>query len=651
MSVSSPGAFGARPRAYSDQPRVESTMMFSYTYNPSEAGKEVEIRPVNGQWTAIFPFSVPVSFVKTKSTNTVLMLSAHVLLRPTDQIVPVSAPVDDQYNLECFSMVNLLEGLSDEVENNSEHGAKFKMTQVDVDVTHAVVTSLDTAELTKVPLNLGLGNVMRMYLFRSESPLYMLTCQSFGLFDHARQAASNISLLDNPEWDADNSALSHGAFGPHNRHSSENPSQEASSRDVQRQVTIVLQGIPEVDGVQGQTIQSRWNCFFDMADLPKRDHTGPSVDVMSSSSPMPKHLYAPQPSHPFSLLPPQHALPGTPSNAQQLYKNLSMPSSPQPPQPLQRNTSVARRVSTSSPPVFNNRHSAGANSSTDYRAGRPSAVEGTSGQQRGGASSSAGRKSGLGGLGYGRSGNELAPVQEGSVHHSPIIGHVVVEGEADIYDEDRPRTGASNHGGRLAMNGGVSPGLGLALATQALNGVMHGRPEHDTGDGIVVSFAVTDRVVVGKIFNLEIFIVNRSHHVRRYTLVVPNRKRTKGSDPSQGSKVLPPLPSGERALVQSIPIDPYMEETELLRRHVDNETTEADIICLENNVRLSPLYPLTCQNLNLRFIAIKEQLHTIDLVQLVDNDTGFITNLRNCLCFMAEASFGALSQQVPEVRK
>lgn len=98
-------------------------------------------------------------------------------------------------------------------------------------------------------------------------------------------------------------------------------------------------------------------------------------------------------------------------------------------------------------------------------------------------------------------------------------------------------------------------------------------------------YIVTDRVVVGKIFNLEIFIVNRSRHIRRYTLVVPNRKRAKGSDPSQGSKVLPPLPSGERVL-QNVPIDPYMEEPELLRRHVDNETTEADIICLENNVRL-----------------------------------------------------------------
>lgn len=40
--------------------------------------------------------------------------------------------------------------MSIEVENNSEHGAKFKMTQLEVDVTNAVVTPLDSAELTKV---------------------------------------------------------------------------------------------------------------------------------------------------------------------------------------------------------------------------------------------------------------------------------------------------------------------------------------------------------------------------------------------------------------------------------------------------------------------------------------------------------------------
>ena len=40
--------------------------------------------------------------------------------------------------------------MSIEVENNSEHGAKFKVAQLDVEVTNAVVTPLDSAALTKV---------------------------------------------------------------------------------------------------------------------------------------------------------------------------------------------------------------------------------------------------------------------------------------------------------------------------------------------------------------------------------------------------------------------------------------------------------------------------------------------------------------------
>ncbi|KAG0203889.1 hypothetical protein BGX33_008827 [Mortierella sp. NVP41] len=694
-----PGPFGGRNSAgYDQQGRMDSTILSSYAYNASEPGKEPEIRPVNGLWTAIFPFSVPVSFVRTKSANTMLMLSAHVLLRPADQIVPVAVPMDDQYNLECFSMVNLLEGLSDdpnfissvvpqhhyrpdtprarvqpplmapvlrrsvrrtiavrsalnvrmrttrvspmenplmmsiEVENNSEHGAKFKMTQLEVDVTNAVVTPLDSAELTKLP----------MVLHSSDHVTFLFS----------------ISLLDNPEWNADNQPNGNDPYGGRHRNSSENLAQAGSSRDAQRQVTIILQGTPEVDGVQGQVIHSRWNCFLDVSDLTKRDNSlGAAGPIYGNSMGGQKQLYAPQPSHPSTLLPPHSTSGPSGQNNQQYqlhHRNQSLPSSPQPQAAMNKGTSLVRRVSSSASPSQNGRQSMGASGTGEPRARRSSLIsEGAPGSQRG-ALGSANRKSSTAAWGYGRSENSqgLAPVQEGSSHpsHSPRAGNGPASATAS-YEDDAPHGPVNNNSGRPAMNqGGLSPGLGIDMASQALNGVTQGRPDQDSGDGIVVSFAVTDRVVVGKIFNLEIFIVNRSRHIRRYTLVVPNRKRAKGGDPSQGSKVLPPLPSGEMVL-QNVPIDPYMEETELLRRHVDNETTEADIICLENNVRLSPLYPLTCQNLNLRFIAIKEQLHTIDLVQLVDNDTGFVTNLRNCLCFMAEASFGALSQQVPETHQ
>ena len=61
----------------------------------------------------------------------------------------------------------------------------------------------------------------------------------------------SISLLDNPEWSADSPPAANGVLGAHQRQSGEYFVQPSTTRDAQRQVTIVLQGTPEVDGVQG----------------------------------------------------------------------------------------------------------------------------------------------------------------------------------------------------------------------------------------------------------------------------------------------------------------------------------------------------------------------------------------------------------------
>ncbi|KAG2217497.1 hypothetical protein INT45_012615 [Circinella minor] len=158
-------------------------------------------------------------------------------------------------------------------------------------------------------------------------------------------------------------------------------------------------------------------------------------------------------------------------------------------------------------------------------------------------------------------------------------------------------------------------------------GISGGRKaEAEIVDGIVVSFTVPANITVGKIFSLQIFIVNRSKHTRRFQVTIPNRKRQQSTAADSMVKTtLPPLP------IEQDPIDPYMDEAEFLRRYFENETHEADIICLENNVRLSPLGPSTSQSVDVRFIAVKERLHTIDLIQLVDQDTGFVTNLRHVL--------------------
>jgi hypothetical protein len=108
-------------------------------------------------------------------------------------------------------------------------------------------------------------------------------------------------------------------------------------------------------------------------------------------------------------------------------------------------------------------------------------------------------------------------------------------------------------------------------------------PEREIADGIVVSFTVPEAIEVGKRFPLHIFIVNRSKHTRRFQVMIPNRKRHPTSTSADGfnkSSTLPPLPA------EPMPIDPYMDESEFLRQYFENETHEADIICLENNVRL-----------------------------------------------------------------
>ncbi|PHZ13811.1 uncharacterized protein RHIMIDRAFT_236859 [Rhizopus microsporus ATCC 52813] len=145
--------------------------------------------------------------------------------------------------------------------------------------------------------------------------------------------------------------------------------------------------------------------------------------------------------------------------------------------------------------------------------------------------------------------------------------------------------------------------------------------EREVMDGIVVSFTVPDKIQVGKKFLLHVFIVNRSKHTRRFQVMIPNRKRYP-TEPLAIKTTLPPLP------LESLPIDPYMN---FLKQYFENETHEADIICLENNIKLSPLGPSTSQSIDIEFIAVKEKLHTIDLVQLVDSDTGFVTNLRHVL--------------------
>ncbi|PKK65795.1 hypothetical protein RhiirC2_785652 [Rhizophagus irregularis] len=134
--------------------------------------------------------------------------------------------------------------------------------------------------------------------------------------------------------------------------------------------------------------------------------------------------------------------------------------------------------------------------------------------------------------------------------------------------------------------------------------------EVEVGDGVVVSFLVTSKVYVGKVFTIHVFVVNRSKHVRRFTVMVPNKKRP-----------------NEKAI------------RNLVAAPLGAKVIQNDQIVIGNGNQPNQLEPFLDESVALHFIAIKESLHMIELVQLVDNDTGFITNLRNVLEIHVSKSF------------
>ncbi|CAI2169047.1 12043_t:CDS:2 [Funneliformis geosporum] len=166
-------------------------------------------------------------------------------------------------------------------------------------------------------------------------------------------------------------------------------------------------------------------------------------------------------------------------------------------------------------------------------------------------------------------------------------------------------------------------------------------------DDVVVSFVVDGNPVVGQVFIVNAFIVNKSSHSRSFTIMVPNKKRSNEKSLKIQSQLSNKTLSSTETYITLIennhedikPLeDPFMDETEFLRKNWEFETSDSDLICLDNNVRISPINPCTSESVALHFISTKEALHFIELIQLVDNDTGFITNLRKVIQVYVEKS-------------
>ncbi|GBC03444.1 hypothetical protein RclHR1_05120014 [Rhizophagus clarus] len=166
--------------------------------------------------------------------------------------------------------------------------------------------------------------------------------------------------------------------------------------------------------------------------------------------------------------------------------------------------------------------------------------------------------------------------------------------------------------------------------------------ESNVSDGVFVNFEVCGKPVVGKVFTVKMFIVNRSENARRFTITVPSKKGsnerlfnnhrlTHKPSLSQSSDITLVEYNNSNYGYFKQSLDPFMDEPVFLGKHLESVIPEADLICLDNDVRIGPINPHSSESATLHFISTKEALHLIELVQLVDDDTGFITNLRNVI--------------------
>ncbi|CAG8577496.1 10887_t:CDS:2 [Racocetra persica] len=157
------------------------------------------------------------------------------------------------------------------------------------------------------------------------------------------------------------------------------------------------------------------------------------------------------------------------------------------------------------------------------------------------------------------------------------------------------------------------------------------------GDCVAVSFSVNSEVVVGQIFTVQISIFNKSSKIKKFTIKVPNKNQLPNNkSPLSIVSKLSGNSYNDISMLSihgnlSDKIEPFINESDFLKKYLEFETSDADLVCLENSACTGPIYPLTSESVSIRFIAVKESLHVIDLVQFVNTDTGFVTNLRNVL--------------------
>ncbi|KAI1119637.1 TRAPP trafficking subunit Trs65-domain-containing protein [Nemania sp. NC0429] len=162
--------------------------------------------------------------------------------------------------------------------------------------------------------------------------------------------------------------------------------------------------------------------------------------------------------------------------------------------------------------------------------------------------------------------------------------------------------------------------------------------------GITVTFtAPSHKIFVGEKFSWSVYVVNQSLNqsatARKLAMIViPRRRRSE----SRGIR----LPSTSRATDGSHGYSKPPRDRDVAEATLDDSTVyamqnggvvdNAELVCLNTDVRIGPLAPGTCHTVELRFMALKEGIVGVDAIRIIDLDNNEHVDIRQLPTIVVE---------------
>ncbi|GAM41414.1 hypothetical protein TCE0_042f14516 [Talaromyces pinophilus] len=152
-------------------------------------------------------------------------------------------------------------------------------------------------------------------------------------------------------------------------------------------------------------------------------------------------------------------------------------------------------------------------------------------------------------------------------------------------------------------------------------------PSTGTG-GVTISFSGPVNVEIGKPFQWDVFIVNRSRAPRKFTMMaIPRRKRVDFrrhvARPSSSSI------SGKKNKKDEELAEAVTDESIIHAMQKNAAGQDAELVCLSTDLRLGPLLPGTCHSTEIILLPLATGALHLEAVRLVDMNTNETIDIRD----------------------